>query len=63
MSWMRTTSVSPGAGAGDGDRPGHDVHAGAAVGFGDRLPDGPDAVVHQQVGGVTGVVGDRLRRR
>ena len=49
-----------GLGAAHGDRSGHDVHARARVGFGDRRPRSPDAIVHQQVGRVAGVVGDRL---
>ena len=52
-----------GRGAGDGDRAGHDVHAGRPLDLGDGLPDRPHAVVHHQVGGVAGVVGDRFDRQ
>jgi hypothetical protein len=41
-------------------RSGENVDPGTAVRFRDGVPDGPDAVVHQEVGRVAGVVGDGL---
>ena len=49
-----------GLGVLDEDRPGHDVDAGIAVGFGNLAEDGADALVHHQIGRVAGVMGDRL---
>jgi hypothetical protein len=44
----------------DGDRSGHHVDARAAVGLGDAGPQPADGVVHEQVRGIAGVVGDGL---
>ena len=63
ISRISTTSVSPGEAPVTAIGPGHDVHAGRPVGLRDGLPDRPHAVVHHQVGGVAGVVGDRFDRQ
>ena len=60
MSRMRTISVSPGSGAAHRDRTGQDVNSGATIGLGDARPQRADAVVHQQVRRVAGMVRDRL---
>ena len=45
-----------GSGTDDVDRPRHDVHARPTIGLGDPGPDRLDAIVHQEIGSVAGMV-------